>query len=83
MVIRVKKMCLQDGFTKKRLKRWHIQIKRDWEHWGVRILILPRNLYLKGTYDMCEIVTETGEFVGYLQDAYKEWGGYITAVQEP
>ena len=83
MIIRVKNMCLQDGFTKKRLKGWHIKIKRDWEHLGVRILILPHNLHLVGAYNLCDIVTETGEVVGYLQDAHKEWGGYIGAVQEP
>lgn len=83
MIIRIKKMCLQDGFTKKNLKKWHIQIKIDWEHPGVRILILPRNLHLEGTFDICYIVSETGEHVGILTSAYKEWGGYITAVSEP
>ena len=80
MEIRVKKICL-DGSTKRLLKQWGIQIKRDrtLRQTQVRILIFPDNMYLiKGTTGIYFIVTIFGRCLGHIYSPYELDGGLLT-----
>lgn len=84
MQIRVQKMCLQDGFTKKYLKRWKVKIKRDYVHKvrQVRILILPDNMKLVEvlTAGCYRIDTTTGRNLGNIINPFELDGGLLTFV---
>ena len=80
MEIRVKKMCLQDGFTKKILKQWGVKIKRDYKHKvsQVKILILPNNMRLaKSSLGCYRIVTITGRNLGHIYGPFELDGGLL------
>lgn len=81
MEIRVKKMCLQDGFTKKFLKQWGVKIKRDRKFRQVRILILPHYMHLiKSSLGIYFIVTDTGRHLGDIFSPFELDGGLLTFV---
>lgn len=81
MEIRVKKMCLNDGFTKKCLKESKVKIKRDYVHKvrQVRILILPDNVKLVKT-SLCYYMIDktTGKYLGHIMDPFDLNGGLLT-----
>lgn len=83
MEIRVQKMCLDDGFTKKYLKMWKVKIKRDYVHKvrQVRILTLPDNMKLVKVWPgYYRIYTTTGRNLGNIINPFELDGGLLTFV---
>lgn len=81
MEIRVKKMCLQDGFTKKLLEQQGVKIQRDYKHnvRQVRILILPTNMQvIKSSIGFYFIETDKGRNLGHIFDPFELDGGLLT-----
>lgn len=81
MEIRVKKMCLQNGITKKLLKQWGVKIKRDriFRQRQVRILIFPPYMHLtESSIGVYFIVTDTGRHLGHIFSPFELDGGLLT-----
>lgn len=78
--IRIKKICL-DRHTKKALKEYGVEIKKDRRHKGVRILTLPDDMkllkYSSGVYFLQD---ERGDRLGHIFSPYRVSGGLLTFV---
>lgn len=81
--IRVKKICLQDGITKKNLKQCGVKIKKDKKYKlrNVRVLIFPNYIYLEHAFqDVYFIFAKNGKDLGHIYDPFDVFGGLITFV---